>query len=324
MNTSLKSLFSIRDGQVHIYGQPIGRHETYPWLYCANDIHKALVKRAVRMAERTGKDAEKAKAKITEMRPGNWIKRKVQDTPDTWVKEINAAGKLSLQAYFNTKSGVEIKKKIVALKVTNGVPFNAAADAALKMRDVAIQTKPGRYGGTYLCEQLILAYCEWTSPKFAAHVRQLFLDFAHGKQELHEQLDKNHIRAKGTSTRQESKERWADWKQWNSDHKASYIVTTGVVTHEVLGKSKSKYMEETGIGEPFRDNISEATLALINSAQMLTISLGTRDNADGQHAVNSAAMRAGRAIRSIANSSNAEIDKLIIDLEAQRTSISYD
>ena len=65
MNTSLKNLFTIRDGLVHIYGQPISRHETYPWLYCANDIHKALVKRAVCMAEKKGKDVTIAKSKVT-------------------------------------------------------------------------------------------------------------------------------------------------------------------------------------------------------------------------------------------------------------------
>lgn len=309
MNTSLKNLFTIRDGLVHIYGQPISRHETYPWLYCANDIHKALVKRAVRIAEKSGKDVEKAKAKVDSRLPGIWIKRKTQDTPEAWESEIKLAGKISLQNFFKLKSGAEIKAKVDE--------FRMADVAILRMKDVSIQTKRGRGAGTYLCEQLIIAYCEWTSPKFAAHVRQLFLDFAHGKQELHEELDKNHNRAKGTATRQESKERWADWKQWNSDHKASYIVTTGVVTHEVLGKSKAKYMEETGIGEPFRDNMPEATLALINSAQMLTISLGTRDNAQGQHEVNTAAARAGRAIRSLSNASNSEIDRLVIDLETQ-------
>lgn len=304
MNTSLKNLFTIRDGLVHIYGQPISRHETYPWLYCATDIHKALVKRAIRIAEKNGKDVEKAKAKASLRKPGAWIGRKVQDTPDTWIKEINTAGKLSLQTYFNTKSGLEIKKKVVEFKGTSYVP--------LKLKDVAIQTKPGRYGGTYLCEQLIIAYCEWTSPKFAAHVRQLFIDFAHGKQELHEVLDKNFNRAKGTVTRQESKESWPDWKKWNSDHAASYIVTTGVITNEVLGKSKAKYMEETGIGEPFRDNISVNTLDMITSAQTLTIQLGDQMNSLGQHEVNAVAMRAGNVVKELGRVSSLDkLDKLL-------------
>ena len=308
MNTSLKNLFTIRDGLVHIYGQPISRHETYPWLYCANDIHKALVKRAVRMAEKSGEDVEKAKAKAMRRRPGDWVSDKSK-TSDKWAKSLSTAGKLAYKEHVSSMATyAAIEKPMPAVSGVEKPPSPSAA---------AIQTKPGRYGGTYLCEQLITEYCAWTSVKFAEHVFKVFRDFAHGKQELHEVLDKNFNRAKGTVTRKESKERWADWKQWNSDHKASYIVTTGVVTHEVLGKSKAKYMEETGIGEPFRDNMPEATLALINSAQMLTISLGTRDNAQGQHEVSTAAARAGRAIRSLANASNSEIDRLVIDLEAQ-------
>lgn len=304
MNTSLKNLFTIRNGLVHIYGQPISRHETYPWLYCANDIHKALVKRAGCIAEKKGKDVTIAKSKVTAKLPSVWIKRKVNDCPDTWNKEINLAGKSSLQKYFNVKSGSDIKNNLLK--------FNWSNPDQLKMRDVAIQTKPGRYGGTYLCSQLIIAYCEWTSPQFANRVRQIFFEFTDGDQELHEELDKNHNRAKGTQTRQESKDNWPDWKKWNSDHSASYIVTTGVITNEVLGKSKAKYMEEHGIGEPFRDNISVSALDMINSAQTLTIQLGDQLNSSGQHEVNAVAMRAGNVVKELGRVSSLDkLDKLL-------------
>jgi hypothetical protein len=310
MNTSLKNLFSIRDGQVHIYGQPIGRHETYPWLYCANDIHKALVKRAVRMAERSGKDVEKAKTRVTGKRPGHWISDNSRDT--SWDNLVSRAGKKAYSAH--------VKASTLSMAATAAIEKPVSPSAA------AIQTKPGRYGGTYLCEQLIIAYCEWTSPKFASHVRQLFLDFAHGKQELHEQLDKNHIRAKGTQSRQESKENWPDWKKWNSDHAASYIVTTGVITNEVLGKSKAKYMEEHGIGEPFRDNISVSTLDMITSAQTLTIQLGDQMNSSGQHEVNDVAMRAGKVVKELGRASSlAKLDKLLsVIREANLDEVEYD
>lgn len=303
MNTSLKNLFTIRDGIVHIYGQPISRHETYPWLYCATDIHKALVKRAVRMAEKNGKDVEKAKAKALRRRPGDWVSDKGK-TSNKWAKSLSTVGKLAYKEYVSSMATyTAIEKPTPEISGVEKPPSPSAA---------AIQTKPGRYGGTYLCEQLIIAYCEWTSPKFAAHVRQLFIDFAHGKQELHEVLDKNFNRAKGTVTRQESKESWPDWKKWNSDHAASYIVTTGVITNEVLGKSKAKYMEETGIGEPFRDNISVNTLDMITSAQTLTIQLGDQMNSSGQHEVNAVAIRAGSVVKELGRVSSLDkLDKLL-------------
>lgn len=293
MNTSLKNLFTIRDGLVHIYGQPIGRHETYPWLYCANDIHKALVKRAVRMAEKNGKDVVIERNKVEGKRPGHWLASEARDGAQ-WKKTVSLAGKKAYKSY------------------ATSMATDVAIEKPSSPSEAAIQTKPGRYGGTYLCEQLIIAYCEWTSPKFAAHVRQLFLDFAHGKQELHEELNKNYNRAKGTQTRQESKDSWPDWKQWNSDHAASYIVTTGVITNEVLGKSKAKYMEEHGIGEPFRDNISVSALDMINSAQTLTIQLGDQLNSSGQHEVNAVAMRAGTVVKELGRVSSLDkLDKLL-------------
>jgi hypothetical protein len=294
MNTSLKNLFTIRDGLVHIYGQPISRHETYPWLYCANDIHRALVKRAVRMAEKSGKDVERAKAKAMRRRPGDWISDK-NKTPAIWAKHFNKAGKTAFKEY------------------TDSMPDVSGIEKPECPRLAAIQTKIGRYGGTFLCEQLITEYCAWTSAKFAEHVFKIFRDFAHGgTQHLREEMDRNQIRAKGTQTRQESKDNWPDWKKWNSDHAASYIVTTGVITNEVLGKSKAKYMEEQGIGEPFRDNISVSALDMINSAQTLTIQLGDQLNSSGQHEVNAVAMRAGTVVKELGRVSSLDnLDKLL-------------
>lgn len=187
METSISKLFTTKNGLVHIYGQSLSTHPEFTWLYCATDIHKALVARAEALAMRKGEDVAKAVEKARTRKPGMWIQRNKSDTPEAWKQTIAAAAKETLRNNFGEKDST--KEECL-------LNFRCAMNNyELRPSDSVIKTTRGRNGATYVSQQLIIAYCQWTSPKFAAHVRQLFLDFAHGRQHLHDELANNNVRS---------------------------------------------------------------------------------------------------------------------------------
>lgn len=187
METSISKLFTIKNGLVHIYGQSLSTHPEFNWLYCATDIHKALVARAEALAVRKEEDVTKAVEKARTRKPGMWIQRNKSDTPDAWKQTIAAAAKETLRDKFG---GPDSTREECLLNFRR-----AMNNYELRPSDSVIKTTRGRNGATYISEQLIIVYCQWTSPKFAAHVRQIFLDFAHGRQYLHDELANNNVRS---------------------------------------------------------------------------------------------------------------------------------
>lgn len=182
MENSISKLFTIKNGLVHIYGQSLSTHHEFNWLYCATDIHKALVARAEALAMRKGEDVAKAVEKARTRKPGMWIQRNKSDTPDAWKQTIAASAKETLRDKFG---GPDSTREECLLNFRR-----AMNNYELRPSDSVIKTTRGRNGATYISEQLIIVYCQWTSPKFAAHVRQLFIDFSYGSQHLHDELAK--------------------------------------------------------------------------------------------------------------------------------------
>lgn len=61
--------------------------------------------------------------------------------------------------------------------ITLGVTKDLIAEI-LKEGISAIKSSAGRYGGTYVCEELVYSYAMWVSPSFHLKVIRVFKEYA--------------------------------------------------------------------------------------------------------------------------------------------------
>jgi hypothetical protein len=260
-------------GVLHVYDTPLKPHAEFPWLWSTNSLLEAVLK-----YQRGNGVSEAALAKFKKTKdPSQWVRSQAR-TATHWPKEVRVAGRTQKQE-LNMYKNTCMKPRL--------------------LEEYALQTVRGRFGGTYLCASLIVAYCRYLHPEFGALVDDFFARGIQGSNSVIAEVQVNAERAKGTPTRESSLEQWADWKAWNAEVGASHIQTTGEVTSGVLGASRKTYMERMGVKEPFRDNVAEPVLRAIVTGQALTMQIGSNLRVSDQHSANAVARLSGEHARQV-------------------------
>ena len=94
---------------------------------------------------------------------------------DTITIRKDSEGRYCLNDVHKAAGGLE--KDRPNYFITLGVTQDLIAEI-LKEGISAIKSSAGRYGGTYVCEELVYAYAMWISPSFHLKVIRVFKEYA--------------------------------------------------------------------------------------------------------------------------------------------------
>lgn len=93
---------------------------------------------------------------------------------DTAIRQ-DAQGRFCLNDLHRAAGGAKKHQPANFLRLDTTVDLVAEISNSSDMRSKPVTQTEGRYGGTYACRELVIAYAAWISPSFHLKVLQVFL-----------------------------------------------------------------------------------------------------------------------------------------------------
>lgn len=188
----------------------------------------------------------------------------------------DAEGRFSLNDLHKAAKAAGVKKDIrpnewLSLKVTEELAevLNAENPAISP-----IAVKAGRYGGTFVCKELVYAYAMWCSPTFHLHVIRTFDRLVQQQREAEQALRaRQAARLEAPMLADAIKiQRKACGKEILPYHFSNEF---DLINRIALGCSSKQFRAEHGIGreEPIRDHLTPCQIKCIEHLQRLNTSL---------------------------------------------------
>ena len=178
---------------------------------------------------------------------------------------INKDGLYCLNDLHKAAGGEEKDQPSLWLRLDKTKELIEECSNSTEMQNKIISSKSGRYGGTYVCKELVYAYAMWISAKFHLHVIQTFDKFI-----LSEQVR--------IAERQAARLEFPDMTQALLDHRTElgkqtkffhYSNECDLINKIVTGYTAKKLREKFEIGEneALRDYLTESQISAIHYLQ---------------------------------------------------------
>ena len=182
-----------------------------------------------------------------------------------------AAGALDKDKPSHWLTNIQTKDLITELELRN----SKCRDSANKK---VMDSRAGRYGGTYACKQLVYAYAMWISPKFHIHVIEAYDDLVNGR------IESITTKAKTDASRQRARlesraltdavkiTREAQGKEIKPFHFSNEY---DLINRVALGMTAKQYRAHHSFDKamPIRDTLTLCEIECIEHLQRLNASL---------------------------------------------------
>lgn len=192
--------------------------------------------------------------------------------------------------------------QIALLKQITGKSGNYSKD---EIKSV-IYTSPGRDGGTWVHENLALAYAEYLSPRLGVEIRDVFLRYKRGDETLVPEIRENRRRHEDTA-RQEIRQHGKQIRRGFTDTLKErgislgwqYAQITDVTNQHILGGAARKIKRDRGLPEnaKLRDHLPANELAYTMASEALATERIEDQDAQGYSACRNETSLAAQSIK---------------------------
>lgn len=205
--------------------------------------------------------------------------------PSDWVSNPNTAN-----------------MQIALLKQITGKSGNYAKD---EIRSV-VYTKTGREGGTWVHENLALAYAEYLSPRLGVEIRDVFLRYKRGDETLVPEIRENRQKREDAArieVRHHGKKVRRGFTDTLKEHGITagwqYAQITDVTNQHLLGGTAKKIKSERGLHPKanLRDHLPTSELAYTMASEALATERIEDQDAQGYSACRQETSLAARSIK---------------------------